>query len=258
MRATIRLSIVVLSMLLCGWGGAQTLSIYGTESPPLSFRTATGVDGLAVEMAREVQRRLGSHEPIEILPWSRAKAMADHAPNVLLLTVLRTPEREHEMRFVGPLMVSRMAVFAARSRAAELVARDPDLRSLRTGVRRSSATTAMAHEAGFNVTDEINTSDNGARMLMLGRFDLWFESDELAYGALQSAGYKPGDVEVLARLQPQPTYFAFSRGTPDALIQAWDAALRDMKRDGSFQRIHRKWLPGYELPADAQPAGKGG
>src|SRR5262249_37736275 len=156
------------------------------------FRVVAGADGLAVELAREVQRRVGSHEPIEVLPWSRSKALADHAPNVLLLTVLRTPEREREMmRFVGPLMVSRMAGFAARSRAAELLGRDPELHSLHTGVRRSSATTAMAREAGFNVTDEINTSDNGARMLMLGRFDLWVEAEELADGALLAAGFKP-------------------------------------------------------------------
>jgi hypothetical protein len=27
-----------------------------------------------------------------------------------------------------------------------------------------------------------------------------------------------------------------------------------MKRDGSFQKIHRKWLPHYPLPADARDA----
>jgi polar amino acid transport system substrate-binding protein len=253
MRTATVLAIVLLSMLLsCGRAAAQPLKIYATESPPLSFRAGTGVDGLAAELVREVQRRVGGHEVIEILPWSRSRVLAAQTPNVLQLSLLRTPEREREMRFFGPWLISRVAVLAARSRAAELRNRDPELRSLRTGVRRASATTALAHDAGFNVTDEINTSDNGARMLMLGRFELWFESEELALGALQAAGYKPGDVEVLARLSPQPIYFAFSKGTPEALIQAWDAALRDMKRDGSFQRIHSKWLPGYEMPADAR------
>jgi len=257
MRARILLAVFMLSILLpCRPGAAQSLKIYGTESPPLSFHGDAGVDGMLVELTHEVQRRLGDHEPVEILPWSRAKMLADHAPNVLLLSVLRTPERERELRFVGPVMVSRVAVLAVHSRAAELRARDPELHGLRTGVRRSSVTTAMAHEAGFNVTDEISTSDNGARMLMLGRFDLWFESEELANGALQAAGYKPGDVEVMARLTPQPVYFAFSLGTPETVIQAWSAALHDMKRDGSFQRIHRKWLQGYEMPPDAQPGGK--
>jgi polar amino acid transport system substrate-binding protein len=251
MRAATMLAVVLLSMLPpCGEGAAQPLKIYATESPPLSFRSGAGVDGLAVELVREVQRRLGSREAIEILPWNRSKVLAAHAPNVLQLSLLRTPERE--MRFVGPWLISRVAVLAARSRAAELRNRDPDLRSLRTGVRRGSVTTALAHQAGFNVTDEISTSDNGARMLMLGRFELWFESEELAIGALQAAGYKPGDVEVLARLSPQPVYFAFSQGTPDVLIQSWDAALREMKRDGTFQRIYGKWLPGYEMPADAR------
>lgn len=259
MRATALLAIVLLSMLLpCGHGAAQPLKIYGTDSPPLSFRVGAGVDGLVVELVREVQRRVGGHEPVEILPWNRSKMLAEHTPGVLLLSLLRTPEREREMRFVGPWLITRVAVFAARSRAAELLSRDPGLHRLRTGARRGSAMIALAREAGFNVTDEINATDNGARMLMLGRFDLWFESEELAIGALQGAGFHPDDVQALVRLVPQPVYFAFSNGTPEALIQAWDAALRDMKRDGSFQRIYSKWLPGYDMPADAQAGVKGG
>lgn len=262
-RGVVRMSMLSLalslSLLLPQSVQAQTqapppLHIYAMDSRPISFRDGAQVDGLAVEMAREVQRRAGIHDSMqfEIVPWARANSLAANEPNVLLLTAVRTPERERFLRFVGPVFLSRIAAFAVRGRAAELRARDPSLHSLRAGARRGSVFVLLARAAGYNVVDETAATDNAVRMLMKGRFELWFEGEEIAGGALAAAGYSVDDVEVMARLAPQPVYFGFSRGTPEAVVQAWDAALRDMKRDGSYQRIHRKWLPNYELPPDAR------
>ncbi len=101
--------------------------------------------------------------------------------------------------------------------------------------------------------DETGATDNALKMLMMGRFDLWFEGEEIAFGSIEAAGLKPEDLQVMVRLSTQPVYFAFSRDTPDAVVQAWDAALAGMKRDGSYQRLLQKWLPGAELPPQAHP-----
>jgi polar amino acid transport system substrate-binding protein len=100
------------------------------------------------------------------------------------------------------------------------------------------------------VTDETNTSDTAAKMLLKRRFDLWFDGEELYPEALRLAGYRQSDVEVAFRLDLVEVHFAFSNGTPQAAIDAWDRALREMKRDGSFLNIYRKWLPPHQLPAD--------
>ncbi|MFA9215872.1 MAG: substrate-binding periplasmic protein [Sphingomonadaceae bacterium] len=254
----LRRAVLVLPFLLLGLAGpgaaAPALRIYAMDSRPISFRQDGQPDGLVVELAQLVQQRLGSHDPIEIVPWARAHTLALKEANVLLLSIVRTPEREQVLRFVGPVFQSHIAAFAVRSRAAELRARDPSLLSLRAGARRGSVFVSMARAAGYHLTDETNASENAARMLMLGRFDLWFEGEEIAGNALRSAGYQLDQVEVMARLPPRPVYFAFSRNTPEALVQAWETALAGLKRDGSFQRVHHKWLPGYELPAEPAPA----
>jgi len=224
------------------------LQIYAMEGRPISYFNGNAPDGMTVELAREVQRRIGSKEPIHIVPLARAIALANSQQSVLLLALVRNPEREPHYQFIGPIFETRIAAYAARSRAAELRKRDPGLKGLRAGARRGSVWASLARAGGYNLTDEANTDEGAARMLMQGRFDLWFEAEEVAGGALEKAGYSIDDVDLMLHLPPQPVYFAFSKATPSAVVHAWEQGLAELKRDGTFQRIHRKWFPTYALP----------
>lgn len=226
------------------------LAIYGMESRPFSFMHGQQPDGLVVELVNKLQERLPpqfKRQPVEIVPWARANSVAMRTPNVLLLSIMRTPEREQHMSFVGPLFLGHISAFAVRGRADEIRAMGTAIHGLRAGARRSSIFADLARKAGYNVTDETNSSETAARMLMQRRFDLWFDGEEIAGPALQLAGYRRDDVEIVMRLSSRPAFFAFSAGTPEATIEAWEEALRDMKRDGTYQKIHRKWLPDYPL-----------
>ncbi len=253
-----------LLLLLLAWSAAcaadqAALRIYAMESRPISFMEGGQPSGLVVEMAREVQRRIGDANRIEVVPWARANLLAQKEPNVLLLSIIRTPERDRYLRTIGPVFQLHMACYALRSRAAALRARDPSLRSLRAGARRGSVFIKLARDAGYNLKEEINGSDTAVRMLMAGRFELLLDGDEIISGAMRRQGLAPTALEVMAPLGVKDVNFAFSQGTPEAVIQAWDAALRDMKRDGSYQAIVHRWLPEPALlPAGRQQPAKGG
>ncbi|MYM68171.1 transporter substrate-binding domain-containing protein [Pseudoduganella sp. FT55W] len=242
----------VLSLLLaCAATHAAPLKIYGMESKPISFLNGSRPDGFAVELARAIQDRLGQRDPINIVPWARANTVAVAEPGVMLLAIGRTVERERRMHFVGPIFYTRVTAFAAKGKPAEWQKQNVDLRQLRAGARRGSLFVALPRAQGYKVQDETNTSETAAKMLMNHRFDLWFDGEELYADALRLAGYREADVEIVFRLDLIEVHFAFSNGTPDATIKAWDNALREMKRDGSFGKIYRKWLPPHQLPADA-------
>lgn len=254
--------------MLGGWAGSAraaepepALVIYGMESKPVCFTDNGRPAGFAVELAQQVAQRLNRHDEIRVVPWARASALALTAPNVMALTMVRTPERELTMRFVGPILNSYVSIFASKARAQQLRAQDSrSWQELRGGVRRGSVFIGIAQRHGYRITDETNGSDSAARMLVQGRFDLWFEGEEIATEAVRLAGLHDSDVELLQRLETQEVNFAFSRATPLATVHAWEAALRDMKRDGSFQKLHRKWLPGYPVPGESRssPPAKAG
>jgi len=132
-------------------------------------------------------------------------------------------------------------------------ARDPSLRTLRGGARRGSIFIKLAREAGYNIVDEINNSDLAVRMLAAGRYDVLFDGDEIVTGAMQRTGLDREQLENIQTLGVKNVYFAFSKGTPDKVLQEWEGALRSMRHDGTFQRIHRQWLPNYALPPEAAP-----
>ncbi|HEX5344593.1 MAG TPA: ABC transporter substrate-binding protein [Duganella sp.] len=242
--------IFLLGSLLAGAAGAAPLKIYGMESGPISFLNGSRPDGYAVELARAIQQRLGTHEPIEIVPWARANTLAVVGPGVMLLSIVRTPERERNLRFVGPIFNTRVTALALKGRTAEWQKQNVDLHKLRAGARRGSIFVSLPRAQGYSVLDETNTSETAAKMLINRRFDLWFDGEELYPEALRLAGYRQSEVEVAFRLDLVEVHFAFSRGTPPATIDAWERALREMKRDGSLLTIYRKWLPPHQLPAD--------
>lgn len=242
--------VCALCLLASGVAGAAPLKIYGMESAPISFLSGGKPDGFAVELARAIQARLGQHDAIEIVPWARANTLAVAAPGVMLLSIVRTPERERSMHFVGPIFNTRVTAFAAKGKAAEWSQRQVDLRTLRGGARRGSIFVSLPRAQGYKIIDETNTSETAAKMLMNGRFDLWFDGEELYVDALRLAGFRDSDVEVAFRLDLVGVHFAFSNGTSADIVRDWERALREMKRDGSFLKIYRKWLAPHQLPAD--------
>lgn len=242
--------VCLLAWLLAGAAPAAPLKIYGMESGPISFLNGSRPDGYAVELARAIQQRLGQRDPIEIVPWARANTLAVVGPGVLLLSIVRTPERERSLHFAGAIFNTRVTAFALKGRMAEWHKQNVDLHTLRAGARRSSIFVSLPRAQGYNLLDETNNSETAAKMLINRRFDLWFDGEELYADALRLAGYRETEVEVAFRLDQVEVHFAFSKGTSPAIIQAWERELREMKRDGSFLKIYRKWLSPHQLPAD--------
>lgn len=230
---------------------AGPLKIYGMENRPVTFMDGGRPAGMAVDLIEEIQRRLGERHPVELIPWARANTLA-HGPDVMLAAVVRTPERSH-LHFVGPIFTSRISAYVVKGRLPELRARDPALTSLRAGAQRSTVFSSLPKRMGYHLTDETNSADIAVKMLMSKRFDVWFTAEELMPGAMLRAGFKPSQVELAFNLSVEGVYFAFSPGTDDNVIAAWAATLRAMKHDGSYLRIHRRWLSPTQLPADVAP-----
>ncbi|MET0265279.1 MAG: transporter substrate-binding domain-containing protein [Duganella sp.] len=251
MRSAFFLLSLLLAACLLAPAQAGPLRIYGMENRPTSFMDGERPAGMAVDLVAEIQRRMGQAQPFEIIPWARANTLA-RGPDVMLAAVVRTPERAH-LRFVGPIFTDRISAYAVRERLPELRMRDPGFTRLRAGGQRSTVFSSLPRRLGYNLTDEPNSAEAAAKMLMSGRFDLWFIADELVPDTLRKAGFAPDAVAPALHLSVEGVYFAFSPGTDERVVEAWTVALRQMKGDGSFLRIHRKWLKDHQLPPDVTP-----
>lgn len=206
---------------------------------------------MTVEVVQAIQECTGTHDPVEIIPWARANAVAAKEPNVLLLPIVATPERGRYLYFVGPILNVHIAAYALRGRAQELLTKDPSLRTALAGGRRGSVFVSQAKSAGYNFAYETNSSDSALQMLIMKRLDLWFESEILAASAIKDAGIDMHELTEMVNFPPQFAYLAFSRKTSPTVIREWGLCLRKIKQNGTFQHIHRKWLPEHALPPDS-------
>jgi polar amino acid transport system substrate-binding protein len=239
--------VCLLAWLLAGAVHAAPLKIYGMDSGPISFLNGSRPDGYAVELAQAIQR-LGTREPIEIVPWARANTLAVVGPGVMLLSIVRTPERERNLHFAGAIFTTRVTAFASRAGRPSGTSKMSTCTSCARGAAQQHFRLPAAR-AGYNLQDETNTSETAAKMLLNRRFDLWFDGEELYANALRLAGYRETDVEVAFRLDLVEVHFAFP-GHAASHYQCLGArAARDEARRQLPEDLPQVAAP-HQLPAD--------
>ncbi|MFZ6745452.1 substrate-binding periplasmic protein [Undibacterium sp. JH2W] len=226
------------------------LRFYTEEYPPISFSQKGKAAGLGTEVVEEIMNRLGISAPIEVVPWARAYAHASTTPNVGLFVTTRTPEREKLFKWVGPVSATT-AHFYTRRGGQRFDNLEQARRAERILIPREWYLQQMLRGMGFNNINSVPTPADAVRMLVAGRAPLMALDDVTLADTLLAAGINANDIETASTITQAVQYIAFSRDTPDSVANRWQKALDDMKADGSFERIYKKWLPGV-TPPDAR------
>lgn len=242
-------------LLAAFWTGflwAQPLTIYTEIAPPNQFQDADGhLTGFYVELVQALQKRIGSHEPIQVVPWIRGYKEVQTTPNVLLFSMVRSKERDPLFQWVGPAAESSF-YFYVKSDSAIVIHSLADAKKLeRIGVYREDIRDQFLTRSGFTNLDRSIDMDIMVKKLMAGRIDALVGSPEGIDQIVQSAGFQPQDIKGIFSFMKVQTYLAFSKATPVRTVRAWQQALDAMKQDGSFQVLFRKYYPLLPLPGPA-------
>lgn len=227
---------------------AQELQILTEDWPPISFGSGAKAEGMAVEVVQAMQAHMGSHQPIQVVPWARGYKALLEEPNTLLFTVGRSEEREKLMVLLGPIAISTTSLYTRKGNAARLHGMGEEIQKLKVGAYRSSIFADTARKKGFQNIEQAPTPQIIANMLLAKRFDLWVEGSLVVSSVLKDIGHTADDVEKVKVLDSLELYLAFSTSTSAATIKIWEDALRWLKKEGHFARIHQKWLPNEPPP----------
>lgn len=227
---------------------SSSLRILTENWPPMSFEKSGAPQGMAVELAELLQKRLGDKNKIEILPWPRAYHLVTTKPNILLFTMIKTPERERLVTLLGPIAHGEIALFARRTFPQE------GLRNLKKdysiGVHRGTAFQKTLEERGFKKIVAVNSPVNNIKMLMAGRIDFVCDDVLVIKELLTQAGYPSDAYKKVQHLYSSSLYFAFSKGTDQKVMNAWKTALEEVKKNGEFKTLHQKWFGNHPAPSD--------
>ena len=257
-RLVTRIVLLGLCFLAFPAAASQQMTIITEEFPPFNFSVDGKPTGVTTELVQEIMRRRGLSDPILVLPWARGYKRLQSEPNVVLYTTARTEEREGLFQWVGPLYVFRLGFYGRRDGGIKLSTIEDAKRVRSIATYKDDFREQLLRSMGFTNLDSSNSPHSDLRKLMSGRVDLWFFDNIGAPKIAAEAGVDPSDIEEILTFEKKYSYIAISRATPETVAAQWQATLDEMKADGTFWWIARKWLPPDAIMAGQERNDTGG
>lgn len=213
------------------------------EYPPVTFWQDGKPSGFVTDMVREIAARQNIPDHIILTYWNSAYNMALLHPNVILFSADRTPEREKLFQWVGPVGMNSSVFYAKKGSGISLNSLEEAKK-----VKAIATTTDWFNEQylqseGFTNLKSAKDPLDNIRHLMNGDAQLLIFSDLTIPEIVRNAGYSMEDLEPVFTVSQTYIYIAISQGTPAATVQAWQSTLDEMKKDGTFAKIYRNYLP---------------
>ena len=226
------------------------LRLLSEDFPPVNFEHKGRPSGMAGELVMALQQRLNLSAPVEFMPWSRAYSLAQSQDAICLFTMARASHREKLFKWVGPVVEFQNALFARQDLAPGLKLKRLEDAALAPTiiVVRDWASAQELQRRGFQNLMEISQGEKALRMLMAGRAPLLAAELLTLPDLLKREGLPPDAIQIVHTYTGSLGYLAFSLATPDEEVQRWQQALDGMKRDGSYARIFKRWLPHMTPP----------
>jgi len=191
------------------------------DYPPLTFKQAGEVTGLATDIVKEICSRNNFPANIQMTPWSSAYAMALVNPNVLLFSAERTEPREKLFNWVGPLG-QNTTIFYARKGAGISVKSLDDAKQIKAiGTTTEWFSEQYLQGQGFRNLKSSLLPSATIKKLMEGEVDLAVFTDITIPEIVKNAGYNWNDIEPVYVIMKSYFYIAVSLGTPVKTVSQW-------------------------------------
>jgi polar amino acid transport system substrate-binding protein len=238
-----KLFLIAASMVLLAGQSVLSaeLTILTENLPPLNYVENSVLVGPSVEIVKEIQRRVGSQEQIQVYPWARAYKMALEDENVILFGMTHTKVRQDKFKWVGPLATKRDILVAKKGSGIKIKDLEDAKKVKRIGTLRDDTRGRLLKRHGFTNLEPVSDEQLNAKKLALGRIDLWAYKIPGLRTVCDLAGVDYTEFEEVYDLREIDLMIAFSKKTSDSIVQKWRDAFNEILADGTIMQIRKKW-----------------
>ncbi|MEM0953877.1 MAG: transporter substrate-binding domain-containing protein [Pseudomonadota bacterium] len=231
---------------------AEPVRLLANTSPPYADQRLPE-KGLALELVAHLMSEAGYESELSIETWSRALEGVRIGVYDALATAWYSEERAADFLFSEPYLDSRLIILKLRSAPGDYYALE-DLAGKRLGVRAD-----YAYGLDFAAVPELtlvqeNHLIQNLMNLLNGKVDMVIGDQRTV--ALQLQEYLPTQrhkLEVLPiELPGRSRHVAASRALEgsEKMIEAFNRALAEGRRDGSVAAIIKKWDARYKIATE--------
>jgi len=222
------------------------LTIMTENYPPFNFIKNDKLQGIAVDLLIKMLEKLNSKKTLsdlESMAWARAYQAVRMKAKTCLFSMVRSKKREHLFKWAGPIAPLTIAIIALKSKNIKIKSID-DLSKFQIGVVRDDIGEQLLIEKGVKKSylDRIHSQKLNIKKLRLGRIDICAYPEYSTLWQIKELGFDPDEFETVYVLSKDLLYYAFHKDTPDSLIQQFQNALDELKKDGTYQEILNKYL----------------
>jgi len=239
MKQTIRwLCAAALAAATAGAQGQRVQVV--TEATPYTYLKGERLAGPATEVVEAALQRAGvSDYETHLYPWARAYDLALAEPGVLIYLIARTPARETQFKWAGEFMKMDYHLYKLRERDDIAPARLEDARQYTVGVTRDDLRHQYLASKGFPKLVVSAQNIDNFRKLLARQVQMIPLPEVDAIDLCRQAGIDIGQLQRVLTLDELSTglYMAFSRATPDPLVDRVRSAFDKLKAEGLVRRL---------------------
>ncbi|MDA3838818.1 MAG: transporter substrate-binding domain-containing protein [Candidatus Delongbacteria bacterium] len=224
------------------------LMILTEEYAPLSFMENGKITGLSTEVVKELLNRIGTDNKIQMKTWEEGYKAVLTKPNVVLFSMAMTPERKDLLQWVGPIVSQDANLYAMKGSEIKINAIEQAKEVEKIATVTEYYTEQVMKKEGFANLESCATEEIAVKKLLNGEVQLFSSSNTTMPALLEKVGATMDDVENVLTMSTDLLYVAFSKGTSPDIIALWQKKLDEMKRDGTFRKIYKQWLPAENAP----------
>lgn len=240
-RKKLAIAFTVACCLLSSSAFAADFKIMTEEYPPFNYSDGGQVTGLSTDVVLEIAKRIGHPTDIEMLPWARAYGLIQQKDGLLLYSMTRTEAREGLFKWVGPVAPNKWVLFAKKGSGVAVGSLDDAKKVAKIGTYKDDAAESFLKEQGFTNLDSVLDDEQNVPKLMAGRINLWIVGELQGIHKAKKKGVAD-QLEKVLDVKDTQLYIAFSKNTSDEDVAKWQKALDDMKADGTYDTIMKKYL----------------
>jgi polar amino acid transport system substrate-binding protein len=227
-------------ILAINFSNSAELQIISADFDPYTYETPNGGSGVMYEIVQEMARRVGQSPKIEFQPWARAQSEAQSRPNIGILPLARVPERESKYAWIVLILEDPYVFFAKKNSKVDISTIEA-AKPLRIGTFGGSLAEVLLRKIGFKNFASVTTDVQNVKMLKIDRIDAWVAPLSFKNRYKKKGGLGEKDLRVGATVTILREYFAASKSIDQETIRKWQKAFASMKKDGSYNKIMKKY-----------------
>lgn len=208
---------------------------YTFQVPPATVAEEPGPgQGLVHEAVIEMAKRLNTSVAIEYMDWDGAQNLALSQPNIGILSITRTPEREEHYQWCCRIVTDDLILVGGQGVDVSGLEKVKD-RPI--GVLYHSGAEALVRSLGFSRVHTAPEEWQNATEMKDRRIDAWLAPRLMVIHAYKEIGADASTLNFGQIVRPSEIYLAFSKGTPQTEVARWSGALKSIQDDGTLDRI---------------------